>query len=197
MSSATTEIALTSTSPGRSSRRGGGMSFPHFLSWQRVTDTDARALAFVQRLHCPALTRCMRAVTHVGDAASWILIAALLLSLGGEGAQVGYKLAASALAATIVSQVLKRMLRRPRPSTAAGCIALVENPDAFSFPSGHTAAAFAVAVALAPTGAGPVLFALACTVALSRVYLGVHYPLDVGVGAVIGSASGALLLSVL
>lgn len=170
------------------------MSSPRRTSWQRITHTDARVLAFVQRLHAPRLTRVMRAVTHLGDAATWTLVAVLLLSLGGEVAVLGRRLAAAALVATAFAQVLKRMLRRPRPSTVGGCVALVENPDAFSFPSGHTAAAFAVAVALAPTSAGPMLLGLACAIALSRVYLGAHYPLDVGVGGLLGSASGALVL---
>jgi undecaprenyl-diphosphatase len=72
-------------------------------------------------------------------------------------------------------------------------MALTENPDVFSFPSGHTAAAFAVAIALAGYGwLGPFHLSLAFAIAMSRVYLGAHYPLDVAAGAVVGLFAGML-----
>jgi undecaprenyl-diphosphatase len=97
------------------------------------------------------------------------------------------------LLATLVSQVLKRACCRKRPSFS-GFEALIEDPDAFSFPSGHSAAAFAVAVALAGQGMGlgPLTLGLACAIAFSRVYLGAHYPLDVAAGAAIGCACGGM-----
>jgi undecaprenyl-diphosphatase len=65
-----------------------------------------------------------------------------------------------------------------------------------SFPSGHAATAFAAATllaGLAPRFAVP-LFALAAAMAWSRVYVGVHYPLDVLAGAILGAAVGLTLL---
>lgn len=105
------------------------------------------------------------------------------------------RLGTGALFATALVQPLKRLCRRRRPDRGiAGFSALSENPDAFSFPSGHTAAAFGVAVALIGEGValGRVGAALAFGVAVSRVYLGAHYPLDVAAGAVLGSIAGAL-----
>ena len=71
---------------------------------------------------------------------------------------------------------------------------LAADPDAFSFPSGHTTVAFAVAVALAGSGSGlgAVAAILAGGIAVSRVYLGAHYPLDVLAGIALGAASGWL-----
>lgn len=71
---------------------------------------------------------------------------------------------------------------------------LTEKPDAFSFPSGHTSAAVAVAVAL--TGANPTMglaaSGFAFVVGISRIYLGAHYPLDVTAGALLGAFAGLL-----
>jgi undecaprenyl-diphosphatase len=140
-----------------------------------------------------ALVASMRALTHFGDAQSWIVVALFLLACGGNAARYGLLLGTAAALAAALSQVVKRSLRRPRPS-ARGFEALIENPDAFSFPSGHAASAFAVAVALAGQGygLGPLALVLAGAIGISRVYLGAHYPLDVAVGAVLGCGCGAL-----
>jgi undecaprenyl-diphosphatase len=156
---------------------------------------DERLLVAARRLHGPWRTAVARALTHAGDTPSWILVVLVLLVAGGQFGVLGARLAAATLVGTLFSQVLKRSLHRPRPTSAIhGFEALAENPDRFSFPSGHTTAAFAAAVALAgaPFGIGPAVLALAIGIGLSRVYLGAHYPLDVAVGMVLGSAAGAM-----
>ena len=139
------------------------------------------------------MVRAMRALTHLGDAQSWVAIGLFLICCGGHALRYGVLLGTGALLATLVSQVLKRACCRPRPSFS-GFVALIEDPDAFSFPSGHSAAAFAVAVALAGQGAGlgPLTFVFAGSIGFSRVYLGAHYTLDVAAGAVIGCLCGGL-----
>jgi undecaprenyl-diphosphatase len=99
----------------------------------------------------------------------------------------------SALAAGVVSTVLKESFDRTRPGNSGiGVEPLVATPPDPSFPSGHTLTAFAAAAVVAsfhPRLRWP-LFALAGLVGLSRIYLGVHFWLDVLAGAALGVIIG-------
>jgi undecaprenyl-diphosphatase len=161
--------------------------------WQRVVSLDEALLLAVRRLESAGTTRLMRTLTHLGDTPTWVAVGLTLVAAGGPGRRYGALLGTGAFLAVALSQLLKRICCRARPSCGlGGFAALVENPDAFSFPSGHTAAAFGIAVALAGEGdwLGGLVLALAGGIAVSRVYLGAHYPLDVAAGAVVGIASG-------
>jgi undecaprenyl-diphosphatase len=161
----------------------------------RLLAIDERLLVAARRLHGPWRTRLAKALTRAGNTSSWTLAVLGLVVAGGSFTVLGARLAAGTLLGTLFSQTLKRSLHRPRPTSAiVGFEALAENPDRFSFPSGHTTAAFAAAVALAgaPFGIGPAALALAIGIGMSRVYLGAHYPLDVAVGVVLGTTAGAL-----
>ena len=100
---------------------------------------------------------------------------------------------AIAIAAAVSNGPAKLLARRRRPP-GHPAPALIRMPRSTSFPSGHSAAAFAFA-----TGACgelpvllPMLGPLAIAVAYSRVHTGVHYPSDVAAGAAIGIGSGVL-----
>lgn len=87
---------------------------------------------------------------------------------------------------------VKNLVKRDRPFRALENVSRhVEPPDRFSFPSGHTAAAFLVASVLSslfPALMAPALL-WALSVGFSRVHLGVHFPFDVVAGAVLGTAA--------
>jgi undecaprenyl-diphosphatase len=166
----------------------------------RILSLDEALLLAFRRLHHPWLTALARTLTHLGDARSWTLVAlACLATWTSFGLHLGVRIAVAAGVAALLAQVLKRSLTRPRPDASiVGFRALASNPDLFSFPSGHTAAALAVAVAFAtePYGLGPAALALASGIGLSRVYLGAHYPLDVAAGGALGVCAGLVARAV-
>jgi len=103
----------------------------------------------------------------------------------------------------ILEYLLKVLFSRPRPfenfsdwinGPAEIAPVLFQLPSSYSFPSGHAATAFAAAALLNGLYAGRLrfLYFLAFWVALSRVYIGVHYPADVLAGALLGIAWGTL-----
>jgi undecaprenyl-diphosphatase len=141
-----------------------------------------------------------RLVTHLGGARATIAAGLALTALGGESRRAGFAALLGNAASHVLVQILKRTVARPRPCDAAGVpLALVDLPDPFSFPSGHAAAAFAVAVPIAATWPwlAPAVLALAALVAFSRVSLRVHHPGDVLAGAALGVAGSLVALQIL
>lgn len=156
---------------------------------------DGAVLRRLARIESRVFLRIMRLLTRLGDAESWLLGVVLLAAAGPAGRHQATLLACGAGLATVLSQGLKRLAGRPRPAVGLESFSpRIECPDEFSFPSGHTAVAFAVAAALlgepAPLALATVI--LASGIGLSRMALGAHYPLDVAAGALLGGACGSL-----
>lgn len=136
--------------------------------------------------------------THLGDAGLlWILLCAGMLFYKPTRKAGVAGLLALAIGFLCTNVVLKHLVGRPRPwLDVAGLIPIVQEGDPNSFPSGHTCASFAAAAAwwkLAPwKGMKVTGLVMAACMGLSRLYVGVHYPSDVLVGALVGTLSGLL-----
>jgi membrane-associated phospholipid phosphatase len=139
----------------------------------------------------------MRWLTHLGGARITLGIGVALAALGEP--RLGLTALLANAGSHVLVQVLKRAVARARPCDAGGRpLALIDLPDLHSFPSGHAAAATAVAVtvALAHPVIAPAALPLAATVAYSRFALRVHHVTDVLGGVALG-LGGAIAASYL
>ncbi|RZB16955.1 phosphatase PAP2 family protein [Streptomyces sp. F001] len=165
----------------------------HHILRDRLLALDCRLFEFAAGRHWPAaepvLPRLSRSANHgVLWFATAGLIAASRTPRGRRAAVRG--VASLALASATINTLGKRSVRRPRPVLDPVPLVrqLKRQPITTSFPSGHSAsaAAFATGVAMESSAWGAVVAPVAFSVAMSRVYTGVHFPSDVLAGAVLG-----------
>ena len=157
---------------------------------------DAAVYAAVAATPTPSLDRDLRRLSHAADYSRLSLASATLLAaFGGRKGRcaAGMGLASAAVTSAVVNLAAKRLGARRRPDRETGEVPLARHvpmPESASFPSGHSAAAFAFATGVGrvlPHAALP-LRLLAAVVAYSRVHTGVHYPGDVVAGSLLGAA---------
>ena len=147
----------------------------------------------------PSLDRGLSRLSNAANYSRLSLAAAALLSVAGgpRGRRAAGKgLASVAVTSAVVNLVLKPLSGRRRPERVphrAGSPAPIPMPGSRSFPSGHSAAAFAFAAGAGREmpASGVPLGILAAAVSYSRIHTGVHYPTDVVVGATCGIAIAA------
>lgn len=144
----------------------------------------------------PAIDRWVQRLSDAADNSKiWFAVAGALALFGGRrGRRAAVDgVVAIGLASLVTNQVVKPIAVRGRPERAVDLVAdrVVRMPTSRSFPSGHTASAFAFAGAVS-NSVPPLSFPLtllATAVGYSRVHTGVHFPADVLVGSVIGATS--------
>ena len=139
-----------------------------------------------ERRSVPAAARW---ASRTGDGYVQVAVPAALWFGGGDARQLALQIAWLFALERCVYWVAKNGLRRRRPPECVPSFtSMIVASDKFSFPSGHTSAAFLFAAlvhAQAP-GLGVVVFGWACAVGASRVALGVHFPTDILAGAGLG-----------
>ena len=146
----------------------------------------------------PVLTPVAKTISHSGDGYLQVLV----IALAGFSSNAALQLFALTLFKLFVIErtiylVVKNVSKRERPSTRfSNVVALVNASDRFSFPSGHTAAAFLLATCTLPVmpALGCVFYIWATAVGLSRIFLGVHYPSDILAGVLLGVLLPGLFL---
>jgi undecaprenyl-diphosphatase len=162
-----------------------------------ITGRDHRLMKRANNWRAPRWIRLwMIVATRGGDGWLWYAMGLAILLFGGPQRFAAAAAAGmAALAGSIVFLALKRKTKRRRPChLEPHCWAKLLPPDQFSFPSGHTITAFAVAVSLGlfyPSLMPGLLFC-AFSIGISRILLGMHFLSDVVVGASLGSILGYL-----
>lgn len=158
---------------------------------------DREILLFIQEhIRNPVLSFTLVPLTILGNSGVLLILTGIILSSIKRTRRFGFVFLTALLINFIINDVtIKNMVRRVRPFKSIPELKILVNaPITYSFPSGHTSSVFAVATALLYCSKKYVPYALAVAflMGFSRVYVGVHYPSDVLVGAVIGVLSGII-----
>ena len=165
------------------------------MVWQFIEARDHEVMRRVNHWRAPRWLRVwMVSSTRLGDGWIWYSVGIALLLFGGDLQFVAIAASASAEAAAVaLFRIVKNTSKRKRPcQLEAHCWSNVLPPDQFSFPSGHSMSAFAIAIPLCifyPELQAPLLI-LSLSIAVSRVILGMHFVSDVVVGSLLGIGLG-------
>jgi len=166
-----------------------------------ISSIDTDSLNFINHHLQNSFFDWIMPLASSGGVIIWLVIAAAIFLCWPPHGKRTALLTVTALLLSIllVSDILKEIIGRQRPFfTLTDVRILIEKPNSFSFPSGHSANSFACATVIAKRikPLAPIVFAIAFIIAFSRVYVGVHYPFDVVAGIIIGSICGLFVLYV-
>ncbi len=184
---------------GLQARRGAGS--PAARALRELGAVDKAVYRAVADTPTPLLDAHLRRLSNAANYSRlWLGISAAVAVLGGRRGRRAALEGVLAIGATsaAVNLGIKPIASRKRPDRASGTSSdarFVSMPKSTSFPSGHSASAFAFAYAVGrhvPVLAVPIRL-LAGGVAYSRVHTGVHYPGDVAIGSILGAGTAAIV----
>ena len=159
-------------------------------------DWELDLLHWFQSIHNTALDWLVPKITMLGNAGWFWIVVTLLLLILPYNRKIGVQAAISLIITVIICNIiLKPSIMRCRPCWLEPDVQLlVKVPHDFSFPSGHSNASFAVATAIFSRNKklGIPALILAAAIAISRLYVFVHWPTDVLVGTIIGICGGII-----
>lgn len=160
---------------------------------QQLQRLDERAFrAFRTVGHTPGRERAVRAYSRLGEHAGvWMALGAAGAALDAQRRHAWIRGAGVVAGAYVANQTIKLAVRRRRPDDRS-LPPLIPTPTKLSFPSAHSASSAAATIAYAKLLPRPLLLPAAGAMALSRLYLGVHYPSDVVAGVALGLGLGTL-----
>lgn len=154
---------------------------------------DCSVLLWIQRTFISTtITPIMTFITHMGNAGAIWIILSCILCINKKTRRVGILSLIALVASFLIDNIiLKNLVARIRPYELVSKVqCLIEKQNDYSFPSGHTGSAFAAAMVMffkLPKKYSIWCVIFAFIIGFSRLYLGVHYPSDVIMGAVIGT----------
>lgn len=163
---------------------------------------DGDILLWIQdNLRADCLDPIIKAITYLGNGGIfWILVCILLMLIKKTRATGAVCSCSLAVTFLINNLILKNVIARVRPYEAIESLTRIIGAQSdFSFPSGHSGASFAVAVVIfmeMPKKYGIPAVILAFLIALSRLYVGVHYPSDVIAGIATGTVYAVICVMV-
>lgn len=152
-----------------------------------MTNESDILVAIQDRLYKEPYIQIARGMSLFGEhAAGWLALGALGMVVDKPRRRKWAALTASAFSSHAASVVIKRIVRRPRPTDPRINIG-VGTPSKLSFPSSHATSTTAALTSLALLTKSPLPLVGVPAMMLSRMVLGVHYPTDVTVGAILGA----------
>jgi len=168
--------------------------------YDKVYYLDMKLCGYFNRAcHYNVIKKIFALISRLGNGVFWYaLILTLPLFYGFEAITVVLQMSLAGLSGTLVYLYLKKSTKRPRPYAVSGSIELGATPlDQYSFPSGHTlhAVGFSTVLCYYYPEFIAYLVPVSILIAVSRMVLGLHYPSDVLVGAVIGFLTATIILS--
>ncbi|MFC1395387.1 phosphatase PAP2 family protein [Acinetobacter junii] len=165
----------------------------------KMLDLDLKGCVYLNHLsQSQRIALFFKTISRLGDGPFWYVMLLSVWTIQGlaYGLNILYLIVMGSIG-TLIYKFLKNKTTRPRPYQVHQVIVLGERPlDHFSFPSGHTLHAVMVTITLGYIQPLLLILMLPFTilVALSRMVLGLHYPSDVIVGAIIGASVASIII---